>query len=481
MANLSANLQELVVGVLTYHDQGRMIVDAVPLACYDGFFRRYVEKMYHYWSAYGVPPRDHALDLCDELIQEHPADAEVYRRIHYSVASENERGINSQFVLDRVSSFARQQRLKSAIIDAVPLIQNANLEGAEELILGALRQVNPIFSAGTDLGDPRTIIESLNQQTQDTFPTGVERLDELRLGPARKELHLFIGLPKRGKTWWMVNLGRFGMMHHARVLHVTLEMSEAKMAQRYYQALFSITKRKAKELTRTKFIYEDGRFHGFEIEDMGDRPSFEDAGIERHLSQRIKRYEHNRLGIIIKQFPTGNLTVGGLRSFLDQLEAIRRFTPDLLLLDYADLMSVNAMHKRESLGQIYAELRGLAVERNIAIATASQGTRAGAKAKVLRETDVAEDWSKIATADVILTYNQSDVERELKLCRLHVAAARNDEDRFTLMLSQNYGVGRFVFQSHAVVSGYEQRLQELREALTGEHKRPKKKKPKIRS
>ncbi len=128
--------------------------------------------------------------------------------------------------------------------------------------------------------------------------------------------------------------------------------------------------------------------------------------------------------------------------------------PDLLLVDYPDLMKLDKANYRLSLDETYKDVRGIAVERNIAVAVVSQSHRAAAKVKLVGAENVAEAYSKIAHADTVLTLSQTKGEEQLHLARLHVAAGRNDQDNLTLVISQNLGTGNFVVDSTIMRGNY---------------------------
>jgi replicative DNA helicase len=152
--------------------------------------------------------------------------------------------------------------------------------------------------------------------------------------------------------------------------------------------------------------------------------------------------------LVIKEFPTGSLTVNGLKAYLDMLEN-SGFVPDLLIVDYVDLMKLPSDDNyRIALGQIFKDTRGIAVESNMAVVTVSQSNRDGAKGKKVTGANVAEDWSKIGTADTIITYSQTDEERNMNLARIYVANARNDQDKITILISQNYAMNQFCKDSY---------------------------------
>jgi hypothetical protein len=238
------------------------------------------------------------------------------------------------------------------------------------------------------------------------------------------------------------------MLHRLKVCHITLEMSEERSAQRYMQALFSMAKRKEIQKV-TKFTRDSlGRLDGFAETEMRPKITMDDPKIMDKLARRIKKFGPRMLGnIVVKQFPTGTLTVRQLEAYLDGLESNERFIPDLLIIDYPDLMDVDKNNYRLSIDEIYKQLRGIFVSRNIAGAIVSQGNRSSEKAKHVGADNVAEAWSKIAHADCVITYNQTVAEKKMGLARLYVAGGRNDEDKITLVISQNYAVGLFSVDS----------------------------------
>jgi len=164
--------------------------------------------------------------------------------------------------------------------------------------------------------------------------------------------------------------------------------------------------------------------------------------------------------LVIRQFPTGALTVRELKAYLDSLEMSQRIVPDLLLVDYADLMSVGTRDYRHELSTLYKDLRGLAVERNIAVATASQANRESSGKKFITGRGVAEDFSKIATADVVITYNRTEAEMRLGTARLYVDKGRNEEDKFSVLIAQNYKTGQFCLGSTRMMDRYWRALEQ---------------------
>jgi hypothetical protein len=136
-----------------------------------------------------------------------------------------------------------------------------------------------------------------------------------------------------------------------------------------------------------------------------------------------------------------------LEAYLDLLQQQFNFVPDILILDYPDLMSIDSGNLRIDTGRTFIGLRGLAVKRNMALATTTQGNRKAATAKTTRESDIGEDWSKVPTCDYLVTYSQSEAEEERGFARLLVEKARTAKKHYTILITQNYEIGAFCLSS----------------------------------
>jgi hypothetical protein len=110
-------------------------------------------------------------------------------------------------------------------------------------------------------------------------------------------------------------------------------------------------------------------------------------------------------------------------------------------------MAVNVKDLRISLGRNFVSLRGIAGSRNAAVVTATQGNRISATAKLVNTNMVAEDWSKIGTADTVCTFSQTMSEKERGIARVLVAKARRARDKWIAFITQSYETGQFCIDS----------------------------------
>ena len=89
-----------------------------------------------------------------------------------------------------------------------------------------------------------------------------------------------------------------------------------------------------------------------------------------------------------------------------------------------------------------------------------QSNRAGAGSAKVTDVHVGEDFSVVQTVDKSITYSQTEQEKKLNLARLYVSKNRNDEDKFTVLISQAYGIGQFCLESTMMHSKYWKRLED---------------------
>ena len=452
---LNGAVQEALLSILCFDGapEGAQFVKAlVPLECYDAYFNEIAEQAFAFLDEYKKPPQEHTLDLIDVLKGRYKERREIYERIYQSLI-ETYRGVNRRFVLDQAAAFVRYQGLKRTCLAAVDHFERDKAEllpEIEKILREGSQQQARLFDPGLILSNTERALKFLERTETDAFPTGIEQLDRLEAGPIRKGLHLFMALSGRGKTWWMVHLAKMAMLNRLKVVHITLEVSEDRLSRRYIQTLFSVSKHKATVIYQNFEKDELQRLIGMDETVLKNRPAFTDPGIHRLLTNKLSLLKQ-RSPVVIKEFPTGGLKLAQLENYLDGLYSIHRITPDLLIVDGPDNMHKNIKDFRHSLQFLYEGLRGIGVERNCAVAVVSQANRSSLKAKLLNEGSVSEDFSKIATSDVVITYNQTDGEYNLGLARLYIAKNREEKGRAHVLVSQAYDIGQFCLSSVRMV------------------------------
>lgn len=444
--HLTKSLQDNILTLACFSDKSAALIrNTVAVTLFTSKpYRTILTAAYNYIDRFHTPPKDHIVDELEALLEKEDDEAEILNNI-LTAAKELSADINEEYVLGQLSKFIRQQTMKTGIVKAHELVLQGDLDGAEVAMAQAAKNRQEVFDPGVTLLEVAQKMIA-GEDLREPLATGIEIFDRLGLGPARKELHLFIGPPKRGKSFWLIHMAKRALLQRWKGVYVTLELADRFVGKRELQSLFALTSRENVDETYTKFVISDeGRLEDFEIKKL-KRPSITDQNVLRDIPARLDDLRVNSR-LIIKEFPTGTLTPKGLEAYLDNLERTKGFIPDFVILDYADLMKVDAANYRQALGVVYKDLRGIAVDRNLALITASQSNREGADSRIVTDTHVAEDYSKIATADCVITYNQTPLERMRRLARLYVASGRVEADRFAVLVSQSYASGQFVLDA----------------------------------
>ena len=454
---LNPTLQENILTILAYDDDlGKSISQFVKADLFEGDYRLLAERILDFWRDQKQAPKVHTPDLIDDIL----SDKANRRARHFSrildAMDELRREINSKYVIDQLQTFVRLQQMKAAIYESAEALQNRQelaIEEVESLWQKLLSAQNVTHDSGLSMHAVDNVISFIEQRANE-FVTGIPILDKRQATPVRGGTVLFLAPPKRGKSWFLITCGRHAMMLRKRVLHISLEMPAEEVLMRYYQALFSVAKYDEPVKTTVLDIEEHesrdprrARLIGFET-DMVD-PSFAMTSpyLRDELISHVSTLGNKSDYLRIKRFPTRGVSIAEIEAYIDLLEAVDGFIPDMIVLDYIGITKVDPKNYRIALGRAFEDFRGMCVRRNVAGVTAAQTTRDSVVIGVNDETKVAEDWSMIATADTVISYSQTKAEKRYGLARLHVPVARGDQDGFGVLISQAYAIGQFALSS----------------------------------
>jgi replicative DNA helicase len=456
---LGGSLEENVICAIAWSDTlaPQVALKVKPNDFSIAVYRRIVTKALDYLTQYHRPARAHLADLLEQDLHR-GADGRFMREVLIQM----ERlapNIDDEYVLAELDRFLDKQRLINAVNAASDLLHNDELEAAREVLRAP--DLLPKDNPGVWLRDSENWLQFLrDDEDVERFSSGIEVLDEHNVRPARGELFIFLAATGKGKSWFLINVGRHNLLQRNRkVLHLTLENSLDTTLQRYTQCFLSLTRDQAKTIDLP--IFRDSKPESFTGERRNGRGRehteyAHDSG--RHfeslrslgkgeLLDRLRPFQ-SRGQLLVKHFPTGTLTMGTLDAFLQALETNEGFKPDIVLLDYLTLMQLgDPQHIRMKIGQLARDLRGLAEIRNFALVTVAQAGRVAYNRQWTRGHHVAEDWSLMGTSDTFLTYSQTMHEHSLKIARVLVEKSRNSSDKWSAYITQEYEIGQFCLDS----------------------------------
>lgn len=462
--HLSKFLQENIVALLLFDDTASKLISSVVTHSYfDGVYSDIVKRAMNYIEQYKQAPKEHIADLFSDILEgDNKQKKDFYSEILFKL-KDSSSSINNEYVINSLMAWLRHQELKLTIIECGRLFQNSDqaideiVAEAENILQRGIKKQQNIFSPGIFFGSENSF--GFLDEKSEAFPTGILELDKYHCGPARGELYVQIGLAGSGKTMGLIHIAKACLLRRLKVCHVSLEMSEDKMLERYYQSFYGIPKRyQGPSSTNGKHIISQfetdtlQRVTGLKRTEVNPKIALEDPDIRAYLNKNISVWGGKMKNLVVKQFPDGSLTMPQLRAYLDGLENHFNYVPDVLILDYVDKMKFDPKNYRHEVSQLYSLLRGLGVERNLATITATQSNRAGKSAKMVDTDNVAESWDKIAIADTVVTYSQTSIEKSMGTARLYVGKNRNDMDGQVIVITQNYAFGQYCLTSLPMLS-----------------------------
>jgi len=331
------------------------------------------------------------------------------------------------FVKDRTIEFCQVQALKSAVMDSVNILQSTEVN---KIVPKIKRTMDLAFTVGldSDVGHIYTEMfeQRISESSRKTVKTGWSVIDNLMaggLGPG--ELGVIVAPAGIGKSWALVSMAATALKNGLNVIYYTMELSDTYVGLRFDSHLTSIPSQNLK-------------FHKEEVE------------------ERLSEITGN---LIIKYYPTKTATLQTIKNHIEKSMKIKQFKPDLVCVDYADLLAYGGisknMEERFVLKGIYDELRGLAGELQIPIWTASQANRSAVETDVIAADKVSEAYFKVMIADCVISLSRKITDKVSGTARFHVMKNRFGRDGVTFPSKFNASNGQIEIFEEKSFSGKE--------------------------
>jgi replicative DNA helicase len=331
---------------------------------------------------------------------------------------------DAEFIMDVVEDFSRRSKMKEAIKKSVALLKEDRIPEIETLVRDALLVSRNVDTGQDYFEDVQKRISRLyEKKTENRFQTLFPSVNaNLEGGLCAKELAMVVAPPGRGKSLYLVNQGAVSLMEGRNVLYISCEMSEDKIGNRFDSILTKLKNSKLKEIETQNML--------------------------THRLQVVKGRTQGKL--IIKEFPTGSATVNTVRAYINQLNLHKNFKPDVIIVDYLELLRPNRSIEAEYAAQqrIAEELRGLAVEFKCLLWTASQTNRQATKVNIITDAELGDSYGKIRPADWVISLNQTQEEYDKGQMRVYVIKARDSKQNYIVPATIDYSTLK-MSESHA--------------------------------
>lgn len=328
-----------------------------------------------------------------------------------------------EYLRDKITYFAKIQSIREAFNKSLELIDKSpENEKTWDQVYDTMRKAmttHQNFEVGVDYfksSKDRYAAKAEEVDDKDRFILGLPGVDEQVSGGGycRGEIVSIVAGSGVGKSVMLANIAATNILRSKKGVYISLELAENKIADRM-----------------------DAIFTGLPVQNL---ISYKDEIIEKITSFKQVMYDGEIWPLVIKQFPAGTATVNTIRAYVSQLR-FHGFDPDFIIVDYVGEMANHSDLKiHESKEKIVRELRALATEEDVFIATAMQPNRDAKKKDgkgdhgLIDDEHLADSYGQIRPLDCCLSLNQNDNEKKLGIGRCYVIKQRDGESRYVIYL-----------------------------------------------
>lgn len=334
---------------------------------------------------------------------------------------------NYQYFLDQAEKYLAKNSLTSLCKSIQVQVDSGDLISAENL-LKTYKKVSRVSTEGVDIfTDYKRFKYIFNEERTPLFKLpGVlgEEIGEF----CREDMVAVFGPASRGKSWWLQEIGLRAALNGLKVLHVSLEMSRGLIAERIGQFLtgkirkfgtttevpIPILRCNNDNCTGGKFTYECRNKECF-VPYVSERVLTKTPITWLDIKKKLDSIKKISRGGVYKfaSFASGSLSTDGLKDYLDNLKLYKDFVPDMVVVDYADIMDLTKKYSdnRDKIGNIWGGLDGIAGDRKCIVVTGSHTGRNTFNRKI-KQSDPSEDIRKMAYISHGIALNQTDEEKK---------------------------------------------------------------------
>jgi len=291
--------------------------------------------------------------------------------------------IDEDFLLEKTEKWCQERALHIGIMKSIDILDGKDDKLTKNAIPDILSEALGVAfdsNVGHDYIDNAEERFDFYNRKEERIPFDLHYLNEITKGGLPdKTLNIALAGTGVGKSLFMCHVGASALLQGKNVLYITMEMAEERIAERIDANLLDIP---------------------IDQLDKMSKPMF---------TQKVDNLKSKTIGkLIVKEYPTGAAHVGHFRALLKELKLKRSFEPDIIFIDY---LNICASSRMKSMGgainsytyvkAIAEELRGLAVEFNVPLVSATQTTRSGYGSSDPGLEDTSESFGLPATADLM--------------------------------------------------------------------------------
>ena len=392
-SKLTNRIETTILSNLVYNEEYTRKV--IPFLKED-YFQDGVEKIifqtiWAYAEKYKSNPTIDALviDVQDKALNE-----EQYKRSVDYLSEIEETPTDLDWLTDQTEKWCKDKAIYNAVLNGIQIIDGKVKDQSPDALPGILSEALSVSfdkHVGHDYMEQSGDRYEFYHTKEVKIPFDLDFFNRITKGGLpNKTLNIALAGTGVGKSLFMCHVAASTLMQGKNVLYITLEMAEEKIAERIDANLMNIT-----------------------MDDMHDLP--------RHMYEnRFEKIQKKTTGnLIVKEYPTASAHCGHFRALFNELALKKDFKPDLVFIDYINICASSRFRAGANVNSytyikaIAEEMRGLAVEFNLPIMSATQTTRTGFVSTDVGLEDTSESFGLPATADFMFALISSDELNEL--------------------------------------------------------------------
>ena len=396
---MNINLEQTILrNLLVDEDYMRKVLPFVKPEYFEGVYKSLFIEVGKFVGKYNKLPNLEAFKI---EIDDGNFNEEQYRHaieILPEIFSKDK--VDQQWLYDTTEKWCQDRALYNAVMESITIIDGKH----NTLTKNALPDIlNKALGVTFDTAVGHDYIEDVEQRyefyhtVEDKIPFDLDYLNKITKGGLpKKTLNIALAGTGVGKSLFMCHVAGSHLTQGKNVLYITMEMSEEKIAERIDANLLNTPIDQIENLSKNMFTE---KVHALTKKTCGK--------------------------LIVKEYPTGAANVNHFRSLLNELKLKRDFEADVIFVDYLNICSSSRMkamggsiNSYTYIKAIAEEIRGLAVEFNVPIVSATQTTRSGFSSSDPGLEDTSESFGLPATADLMFALVSSEELETLKNLRI---------------------------------------------------------------
>mgnify|MGYP003116314775 CR=1 FL=1 len=337
------------------------------------------EEIFSFVSEYNEVPTKEILSI--EVEKRKDINETSFKEVSHLISCLDDEPTEFEWLVDTTEKWCRDRAIYLALLDSIAIADGKEDKTPDAIpsILSDALAVSFDNHIGHDyLQDYQDRYESYHRR-EDKIPFDLEYFNKITKGGLpNKTLNIALAGTGVGKSLFMCHCASSSLLEGKNVLYITLEMAEEKIAERIDANLLNVN-----------------------IQEITDLPQNMFESKVTNLAQKTQGT------LIIKEYPTASAHSGHFKALLSELALKKSFKPDILFIDYLNICASSRYRANSNINSysyiksIAEELRGLAVEFNVPIVSATQTTRSGFGSSDVDLTDTSESFGLPATADLM--------------------------------------------------------------------------------